>query len=98
MNTDSDRSLNEPSGLTTKDESSSYALEAGTAPGHDMTPEEETRMVRKLDLHIFPIVVCLYLMSFLDRVNIGKLFYGQALIRTNGLKRRASVRKKETQC
>lgn len=31
----------------------------------------EKRVVRKLDLHIIPIVMSLYLLSFLDRVNIG---------------------------
>ncbi|KAL1865923.1 hypothetical protein VTK73DRAFT_5007 [Phialemonium thermophilum] len=53
-------------------EHSDFALEKGseTAP-HDMTPEEERKMVRKMDLHIFPILICLYILSFLDRVNIG---------------------------
>ncbi|PHH77823.1 hypothetical protein CDD80_151 [Ophiocordyceps camponoti-rufipedis] len=31
----------------------------------------ERRLVRKLDLHIIPLVMSLYLFSFLDRVNIG---------------------------
>lgn len=31
----------------------------------------ETKLVRKLDLHIIPIIMMLYLFSFLDRVNIG---------------------------
>ncbi|KAF8311067.1 high-affinity nicotinic acid transporter-like protein [Clavulina sp. PMI_390] len=31
----------------------------------------EQRVVRKMDLHIVPIVMALYLLSFLDRVNIG---------------------------
>ncbi|CRL31114.1 Sucrose/H+ symporter, plant [Penicillium camemberti] len=38
------------------------------------TPHEEQiekTLVRKIDLHILPIVVLLYLFSFLDRVNIG---------------------------
>ena len=35
------------------------------------TADEEKKMVRKMDWHIMPIVVALYLMSFLDRVNIG---------------------------
>ncbi|EKD20641.1 uncharacterized protein L3040_006366 [Drepanopeziza brunnea f. sp. 'multigermtubi'] len=33
-------------------------------------PAEKT-LVRKLDLHIIPVVMLLYLLSFLDRVNIG---------------------------
>ncbi|KAL8850232.1 MAG: hypothetical protein Q9221_004831 [Calogaya cf. arnoldii] len=31
----------------------------------------EKKLVRKLDLHIIPIIMLLYLFSFLDRVNIG---------------------------
>ena len=31
----------------------------------------ERKLVRKLDLHIVPVVMLLYLLSFLDRVNIG---------------------------
>jgi hypothetical protein len=33
--------------------------------------DEEKRLVRKMDLHIMPILVALYVMLFLDRVNIG---------------------------
>ncbi|KXS93901.1 hypothetical protein AC578_2251 [Pseudocercospora eumusae] len=32
---------------------------------------KERKLVRKLDLHIVPVVMLLYLLSFLDRVNIG---------------------------
>lgn len=32
---------------------------------------EEKRLVRKLDLYLIPLVMSLYLFSFLDRVNIG---------------------------
>ncbi|KAK4072678.1 uncharacterized protein Triagg1_5723 [Trichoderma aggressivum f. europaeum] len=32
---------------------------------------EEKKLVRKLDLYIIPLVMALYLFSFLDRVNIG---------------------------
>ncbi|CAM1509126.1 Fc.00g028650.m01.CDS01 [Cosmosporella sp. VM-42] len=32
---------------------------------------DEKKLVRKLDLHIIPLVMALYLFSFLDRVNIG---------------------------
>ncbi|KAK4933920.1 hypothetical protein LTR66_015819, partial [Elasticomyces elasticus] len=31
----------------------------------------ERSLVRKIDIHILPFVVLLYLFSFLDRVNIG---------------------------
>lgn len=34
-------------------------------------PDEEKKLIRKLDIHIMPVLVALYLMSFLDRVNIG---------------------------
>ncbi|KAK7754049.1 hypothetical protein SLS62_003895 [Diatrype stigma] len=50
---------------------SPYLIENGDLGGADMTPEEERRMVRKLDINIFPVVIALYILSFLDRVNIG---------------------------
>lgn len=31
----------------------------------------EKRLVRKLDLHVVPLVTALYLLSFLDRSNVG---------------------------
>jgi hypothetical protein len=34
-------------------------------------PRVEAKLVRKLDLFIIPITMALYLLSFLDRVNIG---------------------------
>lgn len=34
-------------------------------------PDEEKKLIRKMDMHIMPVLVALYLMSFLDRVNIG---------------------------
>jgi hypothetical protein len=33
----------------------------------DIDPAAERRLVRKLDLHIVPVVMLLYLLSFLDR-------------------------------
>ncbi|CAL3973279.1 unnamed protein product [Diplocarpon coronariae] len=33
--------------------------------------DAERKLVRKLDLHIVPVVMVLYLLSFLDRVNVG---------------------------
>ncbi|KAG6379959.1 MFS general substrate transporter [Boletus reticuloceps] len=35
------------------------------------TPEEERRLVRKIDLRILPITCLLYLFAFLDRSNLG---------------------------
>lgn len=34
-------------------------------------PAEERRLVRKLDLVIFPVFFVIYMMSFLDRINIS---------------------------
>ncbi|KAK4939433.1 hypothetical protein LTR28_009368, partial [Elasticomyces elasticus] len=39
-------------------------LEVG---GLELDPRAEKRLVRKLDLHIIPVVMLLYLLSFLDR-------------------------------
>ncbi|KAH7018198.1 putative vitamin H transporter [Microdochium trichocladiopsis] len=33
--------------------------------------EEEKRLVRKIDLYLLPCIWCMYLMSYLDRTNIG---------------------------
>jgi len=35
------------------------------------TEEEETRIRRKLDLRVVPLVTLLYLLCFLDRANVG---------------------------
>lgn len=37
----------------------------------DIDPEAEKRLLRKLDLHVVPILVFLFLLAFLDRINIG---------------------------
>ncbi|KAG8745808.1 hypothetical protein FRC11_012961, partial [Ceratobasidium sp. 423] len=44
----------------------------------DVSPDQsevdlqfETRLIRKMDLHVCPWVMLVYLVSFLDRVNIG---------------------------
>jgi hypothetical protein len=34
---------------------------------HEVDSREEARLVRKLDRHIIPVVMLLYLFSFLDR-------------------------------
>lgn len=42
-----------------------------------LTAEEEKRLWRKVDMRLIPISVLLYLMSYLDRGNIGSfLLYG----------------------
>ncbi|KAL8773501.1 MAG: hypothetical protein Q9209_001605 [Squamulea sp. 1 TL-2023] len=48
---------------------SQSSKEAIDVPKFDQTAEQ--KLVRKLDLHIIPIFMLLYLFSFLDRVNIG---------------------------
>ena len=35
------------------------------------TPKEEAAVIRKLDFHIMPIVFILYMLSVLDRANLG---------------------------
>ena len=39
--------------------------------GHHVVPDAEKRVVRKMDLRIVPLVTALYVLSFLDRSNIG---------------------------
>jgi len=55
-----------------------YAIDetgaAGTNPAPDSDSDsgvDERKLLRKLDLHIIPLVMLLYTFSFLDRVNIG---------------------------
>lgn len=42
--------------------------EVVTAP---LDPKRERRLVRKCDLHVVPVLMVLYLLAFLDRINIG---------------------------
>ena len=37
----------------------------------DIDPEAEKRLLRKLDIHVVPILMFLFLLAFLDRINIG---------------------------
>lgn len=41
-------------------------------PSRMFTPDEENKLYRKLDWHLMPILTLLYLLSFMDRGNIGK--------------------------
>ncbi|KAK4611753.1 hypothetical protein CLAFUW4_12918 [Fulvia fulva] len=50
------------------EETAHYGYEGGTI---ELDRAKEKKLVRKLDLHIVPVVMLLYLLSFLDRVNIG---------------------------
>ena len=47
-------------------------LETATMDLPDDFELKEKKLVRKFDLRLLPILVSLYVMSFLDRVNIGK--------------------------
>ncbi|KAI0480070.1 major facilitator superfamily domain-containing protein [Xylariaceae sp. FL0804] len=40
-------------------------------PGADADADAERRLVRKLDLHVYPILFVIYVFSFLDRINIS---------------------------
>jgi len=46
-------------------------LSTSGSPAPPATPEEERRLVRKIDLHILPITCLLYLCAYLDRSNLG---------------------------
>jgi hypothetical protein len=37
----------------------------------------EKKLVRKLDMHLVPVVMLLYLLSYLDRINIGNARFGK---------------------
>lgn len=68
----SHNSISEEADIKGQTEAHGVEYTGSAALSHDMTPEEERKMVRKMDLNIFPIVIALYILSFLDRVNIGK--------------------------
>lgn len=42
-------------------------------PQQHIDPEMEKKVVRKLDRHIVPLVMALYLLAYLDRSNIGSV-------------------------
>lgn len=52
-----------------------YGSEHETVPPSILSPAEQRALWRKIDLRFMPIVTMMYLCSFLDRSNIGKLFY-----------------------
>lgn len=42
------------------------------SPSHPpIDPEAERRLLRKIDLHVYPILFVIYMLSFLDRINIS---------------------------
>lgn len=58
------RELEEHGELVTIDHGVADDLAVTTLP-----PEEERRIVRKIDYHVVPLLTFLYLMSFVDRTN-----------------------------
>ncbi|KAL2392343.1 MFS transporter prlL [Exophiala dermatitidis] len=58
-----------PAGDVEKELTSVQKESAGASPRID--PELERRVVRKIDWHVTPLVTFLFLLSFLDRSNIG---------------------------
>jgi hypothetical protein len=61
--------------------SSSKPMPNTTYDGHAQADQEETdatierRIVRKQDMHLMPLLFAIYLLSFLDRSNIGSACY-----------------------
>ncbi|KIJ13996.1 hypothetical protein PAXINDRAFT_13119 [Paxillus involutus ATCC 200175] len=43
----------------------------GARNGVEFGPTERARLLRKLDWHLLPLVTLLFLLSFLDRANVG---------------------------
>jgi hypothetical protein len=61
-------------------ESLSKPMPAATYDGHVRPEQEEIdaaierKIVRKQDMHLMPLLFAIYLLSFLDRSNIGSAF------------------------
>jgi hypothetical protein len=55
-------------GVVTNTEDNTQAL--GTT-ALEIDPEQEKRVRRKMDIHLVPLTMVLYLLAFLDRSNIG---------------------------
>lgn len=62
---------------SSSDTAAKLDVEAGAPPSQTdanekpLDPVEESHLVRKLDLVVFPIFFVIYTMSFLDRINIS---------------------------
>ncbi|GKZ24642.1 hypothetical protein AbraIFM66951_011912 [Aspergillus brasiliensis] len=54
-----------------KDASSDEIEDVGATEAVSFTPEEERALVRKIDMTLLPTVWVMYLLSYLDRTNIG---------------------------
>lgn len=57
--------------METEKEIDSQDLPALTFTMPPLEPEEQARLLRKVDWQLLPIITLLYLMSFLDRTSIG---------------------------
>lgn len=51
--------------------SSAGEAELGGTPPGMIDANAERRLLRKIDLHVYPILFLIYIMSFLDRINIS---------------------------
>ncbi|KAK8041695.1 major facilitator superfamily domain-containing protein [Apiospora rasikravindrae] len=49
----------------------SFVDDAGNEQQHVIDPVAERRLLRKIDLTVYPILFVVYMMSFLDRINIS---------------------------
>ncbi|KAF5328441.1 hypothetical protein D9619_013250 [Psilocybe cf. subviscida] len=56
---------------TTEEEVIDFGGELSLPPPPTLTPEQEKKLWRKVDLRLMPILSLMYLFSFLDRGNIG---------------------------
>ena len=62
-------------------EKSAYAVDASVPKSsgslekleqlEPIDPREEKKLLRKLDLHVLPMISLLYMLAFVDRINIG---------------------------
>ncbi|CAF3091200.1 unnamed protein product [Rotaria sp. Silwood2] len=61
-------------------------------PNNEIVNElDDKKVLRKLDLHLIPTMTLLYLLSFLDRVNIGATFYLSSWYKRRELSWRVSI-------
>jgi hypothetical protein len=49
-------------------------LESRSEETSEFSNVEDQKLLRKIDLHILPILTLLYLLSFIDRANIVSVF------------------------
>ena len=61
----------EPTANEDVEKDGSAELKESNTAAIRIDPEEEKRVVRKIDLRVMPLVTFLFLLSFLDRSNIG---------------------------